>query len=64
MKRIRRIVAWVLAVVLGVALVVGAAFVVSPVPSIMLFRNAFKEDHLVEPPRFDEVRRTVQVTRD
>ena len=64
MKRIRRIVAWVLAVVLGVALVVGAAFVVSPVPSIMLFRNAFKEGHTVEPPRFDEVRRTVQVTRD
>ncbi|MDN6025991.1 alpha/beta hydrolase, partial [Bifidobacterium mongoliense] len=64
MKRIRRIVAWVLAVVLGVALVVGAAFVVSPVPSIMLFRNAFKEGHPVEPPRFDEVRRTVQVTRD
>lgn len=54
----------VVAVLLILILIVGAAFVVSPLPSVLLFRQAFKDHETVRPEHFDSLKRTVSVTRD
>ena len=55
---------WIVAVLLALVLVVAAAFVISPVPSVLLFRNAFKDQETVKPEGFAAMKRQVSVTRD
>lgn len=55
---------WIVAVLLTLVLVVAAAFAISPVPSVLLFRNAFKDHETVKPEGFAAMKRQVSVTRD
>lgn len=62
--KVWRCVRRILIAVLSLILVVALAFAVSPIPSVLIFRNAFKDGNPVKPAELAEAKTKVSVEKD